>query len=97
MWHGGSAPTSLLRADFEQLHDRLIANRHLTEQELQQGLAALNDPNFMTPSPVLWTVSGRKPSADCDNSAISIFVQTAVPVFTRQPSDAAFAEIRCNG
>jgi hypothetical protein len=48
----------------------LIANRHVTEQELQQGLAALNDPNFMTPSPILWTVSGRKPSADCDNSAI---------------------------
>jgi SAM-dependent methyltransferase len=61
MWHGGSAGASLMRANIEQLHDALIASGLVTEQELQQDIAMLDDPNFMTPSPIMWTARGRRP------------------------------------
>ena len=63
MWQGGSAGASLMRANFEQLHDALIAGRHITEQELQEDLAVLDSPDFMMPSPILWTACGRRPLA----------------------------------
>jgi hypothetical protein len=43
MWLGGSEGASLTRANFEQLHDALIADG-LTEEELQQDIAMLSDP-----------------------------------------------------
>jgi SAM-dependent methyltransferase len=61
MWHGGSVGASLLRANFVQLHDALIASQNLTEQQLHQDLSTLEDPDFMMPSPIMWTVCGRRP------------------------------------
>ena len=63
MWQGGSVGASLLRANFEQLHDPFIAGGHLTEQELQQDLAKLDSPDFVMPSPIMWTAWGRRPPA----------------------------------
>jgi len=63
MWQGGSAGASLMRANFAQLHDPLIASRHISEEELLQDLAALDNPDFMTPSPIMWTACGRRPLA----------------------------------
>jgi ubiquinone/menaquinone biosynthesis C-methylase UbiE len=63
MWYGGSAGASLMRANFEQLHDALIASGRVTEEELQQDLARLDDPDFMMPSPIMWTAWGRRPLA----------------------------------
>ncbi|MBZ5688967.1 MAG: methyltransferase domain-containing protein [Acidobacteriia bacterium] len=63
MWHGGSVGTSLMRANFEQLHDPFIAGGHITEQELQQDLVQLDSPDFMMPSPTMWTAWGRRPPA----------------------------------
>jgi len=59
MWYGGSPGASLMRANFEQLHDALVACG-LTEEEMQQDLARLDDPDFMMPSPIMWTVCGRR-------------------------------------
>ena len=63
MWHGGSVGASLMRANFEQLHDPFIAGGHITEQELQQDFATLDSPDFMMPSPTMWTAWGRRPPA----------------------------------
>ena len=63
MWHGGSVGAQLMRANFEQLHDPFIAGGHITEQELQQDLAQLDSPDFMMPSPTMWTAWGRRPPA----------------------------------
>jgi ubiquinone/menaquinone biosynthesis C-methylase UbiE len=63
MWQGGSVGASLMRANFEQLHDPLIAGGRITEQELQQDLAKLDSPDFMMPSPIMWTAWGRRPLA----------------------------------
>ena len=63
MWYGGSAGASLARANFEQLHDVLVASGLVTEDELQQDIARLDDPDFMMPSPIMWTAWGRRPAA----------------------------------
>jgi ubiquinone/menaquinone biosynthesis C-methylase UbiE len=63
MWHGGSAGVSLTRANFEQLRDALIAGGYVTEEELEEDIARLDDPEFVTPSPIMWTTWGRRPLA----------------------------------
>lgn len=63
MWPGRSAGTSLTRANVEQLRGALIAGGLVTEEELQQDMARLDDPDFMTPSPIMWTAWGRRPAA----------------------------------
>jgi SAM-dependent methyltransferase len=61
MWHSGSPGASLLRANFEQLHSNMIDAGYITEQEFKEDLARLDDPNFMMPSPIMWTAWGRRP------------------------------------
>jgi ubiquinone/menaquinone biosynthesis C-methylase UbiE len=63
MCHGGSAGTSLKRANFEQLRDALITSGYVTKKELEEDIARLDDPEFMTPSPIMWTTWGRRPGA----------------------------------
>ena len=62
MWHGGSAGASLTRANFEQLRDALITSGYVTREELEQDIARLDDPEFVTPSPIMWTTWGRRPA-----------------------------------
>jgi SAM-dependent methyltransferase len=61
MWHGGSVGASLMRANFEQLHGTLTAGGLVTEEELRQDIARLDYPDFMMPSPIMWTALGRRP------------------------------------
>jgi SAM-dependent methyltransferase len=61
MWHRGSAGVSLLRSNYEQLRSAMIDAGYITEPEFNQDLAGLDDPDFMMPSPILWTAWGRRP------------------------------------
>jgi SAM-dependent methyltransferase len=61
MWQGGSAGARLYRANFEQLRDELLRIGSLTQAELDDDLARLDDPRTLFPSPVMWTVCGRRP------------------------------------
>jgi SAM-dependent methyltransferase len=61
MWHSGSPGAALLRANFEQLHRTMIDAGYLTGQEFDQDIARLDDPDFLMPSPIMWTVWGRRP------------------------------------
>ena len=61
MFRGGSAGARLMRANFEQLHDAIIATGRITEEEFQQDLIRLDDPATIWPSQILWTVRARKP------------------------------------
>lgn len=63
MHHGGSAGTSLKRANFEQLRDALITSGYVTREELEEDMARLDDPEFVTPSSIMWTTCGRRPLA----------------------------------
>jgi len=61
MWHSGSPGASLLRANFEQLRSNMIDAGYITEEEFNQDIARLDDPNFMMPSPIMWTAWGSRP------------------------------------
>jgi SAM-dependent methyltransferase len=61
MWQGGSAGARLFRANFEQLREELLRVGLLTQAELDDDLARLDDPRTLFPSPVMWTVCGRRP------------------------------------
>ena len=61
MWQGGSVGARLFRANFEQLRGELLQLGLLTQAELDHDLARLDDPLSLFPSPVMWTVCGRRP------------------------------------
>lgn len=61
MWQGGSDGARLFRANFEQLREELLRIGLLTQDELDDDLARLDDPRTLFPSPVMWTVCGRRP------------------------------------
>lgn len=63
MWRGGSSGVSLMRTNFKQLSADLLDAHYITEQELAQDSARLDDPDFVAPSPILWTAWGRRPAA----------------------------------
>jgi SAM-dependent methyltransferase len=63
MWTQGSAGAALLRSNFEQLREGMIQGGYITPQDLARDMARLDDPNFLTPSPTLWAVQGRRPQS----------------------------------
>jgi SAM-dependent methyltransferase len=63
VWRGGSPGAEWLRANFEQLGEAMIRARYITDEEFQADLARLDDPAVTVPSPILWSVRGRKPAA----------------------------------
>ena len=62
MWRGGTSDVSLMRTNFKQLRGALLDGLYVTEQEFNQDFARLEDAEFMTPSPIMWTAWGRRPA-----------------------------------
>jgi SAM-dependent methyltransferase len=62
LWRGGSAGARLLRAAFEQLQGAMVGSGFITPAELARDLARIDDPDFVFPSPILWTMWGRRPA-----------------------------------
>ncbi len=60
MFEGGSSGASLLKANFEQLRAAMIDRNYITAREFDEDLAHLDDPEFMTPSGILWSAWGRR-------------------------------------
>jgi SAM-dependent methyltransferase len=60
MWPAGSPGPSLMHANYEQLRSAMTGAGYVTEQEFDQDIARLDDPNFLMPSPILWTAWGRR-------------------------------------
>ena len=63
MCPGGSAGTTLMQANFEQLRESLTAEGHITREEFDEDVAALSKPDFLMPSSILWSARGRRPWA----------------------------------
>jgi SAM-dependent methyltransferase len=59
----GSPGVMLVRANYEQLRGDMLHAGYITEQDFDEDLARLDDPNFMMPSSILWAVWGRRPPA----------------------------------
>jgi SAM-dependent methyltransferase len=60
LWPAGSPGSVLMRANYEQLRTGMIAAGYLTQYEFERDVAALDDPDFLMPSPVLWAAWGRR-------------------------------------
>jgi hypothetical protein len=60
MWQGGSTGARLFRANLQQLREELLRVGLLTQAELEDDLARLDDPRTLFPSPVMWTACGRR-------------------------------------
>ncbi|HEX6396701.1 MAG TPA: methyltransferase domain-containing protein, partial [Steroidobacteraceae bacterium] len=62
MWDGTNGGTELMRINFEQIGEKCVAAGLLSAAQLRSDLAQLDDPAFVTPSPVMWMAAGRKPA-----------------------------------
>lgn len=60
LWHAGSTFSALLRANFEQIREGVLARTGMTADDFDRELARLDDPDFMNPSPVMWSVRARR-------------------------------------
>jgi SAM-dependent methyltransferase len=61
MWDRANGGVDLMRINFEQLGEKVIAAGLLSADQLQADLQRLDDPDFVTPSPIMWAAIGRKP------------------------------------
>lgn len=61
MWPGGSAGAMLMKANFAQLREHILASGMVTLDEFEADFARLDQADFITPSPVMWSVAGRRP------------------------------------
>ena len=60
-WRGGSEYSRLLRANFDQVRDGIVEAGLVSTEQFETDVARLNDPDLILPSPILWSVWGRKP------------------------------------
>jgi len=61
LWQGGSVGIALMRANLEQLRETMIERSYITQQEFDEDLARLDDPDLLMPSSILWSVWGQRP------------------------------------
>jgi len=62
MWDGANGGADLMRINFEQIGEKVVAAGLLSAEQLKADLKRLDEPGFVTPSPVMWAAIGRKPS-----------------------------------
>lgn len=63
LWRAGSAGAALTRLNYEQLREPILATGQLTAEEFAADVARVDDEEFETRSPILWTAWGRRPSS----------------------------------
>jgi SAM-dependent methyltransferase len=60
LWRGRSAGARLMRANFTGLRDAMLATGIVDEREVANDIERLDDPEFSSTSPTMWTVWGRR-------------------------------------
>ena len=63
IWPGGSIGSRLDRANFEQISAEAVAQGLMSEQEVEDVLALLDDPSFAASTPIMMSAWGRKPES----------------------------------
>jgi len=61
MFDRGNGGADLMRVNFDQIGVDLIAAGLITQRQLDEDIARLTEEEFAMPSPVMWSVIGRKP------------------------------------
>lgn len=54
--------TTLFKASYELRRDAMVGAGYITDEEFDRDLARMTDPDFVMPSPVMWTAWGRRAS-----------------------------------
>ena len=62
MWGARSIGLELLRASIEEVRDEMIELGLIDESEFERDMRLLDDQELLIPSPIMWAVSGRRPS-----------------------------------
>jgi SAM-dependent methyltransferase len=60
VWERGSSGAALMRLNFEQLREPILACGCVTEEQFEADLAALDDDDLEIRSPTLWTAWGQR-------------------------------------
>ena len=58
----------LLRASYELRRHAMVDAGYVTDQEFDADLARIDAPDFMAPSPLMWSAWGRRPGDLCATS-----------------------------
>lgn len=61
VWRGGSPGARFYQANFEQTRPALVATGRITNGEIDHDLKLLDEPSYLSPSPTMWSVRGRRP------------------------------------
>lgn len=61
MWDHANGGADLMRINFEQVGEKVVAAGLLSAEQLKADLERLDEPDFVTPSPIMWSAIGRKP------------------------------------
>jgi SAM-dependent methyltransferase len=61
--------TEIMRVNFEQVGPRLIEAGLIDEQQLERDLERLDDEDFAAPSPIMWSVRGRRALHEAESAA----------------------------
>jgi len=66
MFAGHNAGVELMRVNFEQIGAKLVEGGLISAEQLAADLERISRGEFVWPSPVMWTVCGRKPQKAAD-------------------------------
>jgi len=61
MWDRANGGADLMRINFEQVGDKVVAAGLLDADQLKADLERLDDPKFVIPAPIMWATLGRRP------------------------------------
>jgi hypothetical protein len=61
VWKGGSPGARLTQANFEQIREEVVNAGLITNEEVDQVLALLDDPDFAINSLAMFTATGQRP------------------------------------
>lgn len=61
MWGGKSAGTSLMKLNFEELREPMVEAGLISPEEFEADLKRVDEQDYFTPSPMMWTVWGQRP------------------------------------
>ena len=70
LWGGKSTGTSLMKLNFEEMREPMVSSGLISREEFEADLKRIDEEDFLMPSPMMWTVWGRK-SVHANPSALS--------------------------
>ena len=79
MWHGDSPGTRLYKLTFEELADPILRSGLISEAEFETDMRRLDELDFLTLSPMMWTAWGQVPEAVCGPSAKDLTLRHQLP------------------